>query len=308
MKYSPSLNPNVCRLNALTIYDTVRSYFNNYVYYKWQRSINNGSTWADVTGALGPATSAWNGTAWEYVTSYTIPPANSDTSDNGDLYRVIVATTSSNLSNSNCLFTDGISIISLSVINCAPVLKTELLSFNGKLVADIGNLSWITSEEDKPLLFTIERSSDGSNFVTAGAVSSHNNYSSPVNYYSFTDPVAVTGKVYYRLVITSQPGAKKYSRTIPLNKINNETFGLVNIVNPFNYSIEFDVVSLADTKIEVQLIDLYGRTVRGNVYLIHSGVSALSLPNTEALPSGTYIFRINNNNLLINVKMLKRKF
>ncbi len=56
MKYSPSLSPNVCRLNPLTIYDTVRSYFNNYVYYKWQRSTNNGVTWADATGALGPAT------------------------------------------------------------------------------------------------------------------------------------------------------------------------------------------------------------------------------------------------------------
>jgi len=305
MKYSPSLNPNVCRLNPLTINDTVRSYFNNYVYYKWQRSTNNGSTWADVTGALGPSTSTWNGTAWEYITSYTIPPANADTSDSGDLYRVIVATTSSNLSNGNCLFTDGVSIIHLSVINCAPVLQTDLLSFNGKLVADISNLSWITSKEDESLLFTIERSSDGSNFITAGTVSSHDNYSSVVNYYSFTDPLPVVGKVFYRMVI-DQSGTKKYSRTIQLDKKNNGTFGIVNIINPFDYSVEFDVVSLSDSKIEVQLIDLYGRTVQKNNYYIHSGVSALKLP-TEALPSGTYIFCVKNNDTTINMKLIKKK-
>src|SRR5205085_1979224 len=163
MRYSPSLNPNVCRLNPLTIYDTVRSYFNNYIYYKWQRSTNNGSTWGDVTGTLGPATSSWNGTAYEYVTAYTIPPANSDTSDSGDLYRVVVATTSSNLSNGNCLFTDGVSIISLSVINCGTPLKTDLIAFNGKLISDIGHLSWTTSKEDEALVFLIERSNNGSN-------------------------------------------------------------------------------------------------------------------------------------------------
>ena len=32
--------------------DTVRSYFNNYVYYKWQRSTDGGASWNDVTGAI----------------------------------------------------------------------------------------------------------------------------------------------------------------------------------------------------------------------------------------------------------------
>lgn len=307
MNYSPSLNPNVCRMNSLTIYDTVRSYFNNYVYYKWQRSTNNGSSWTDVTGAMGPATSAWNGTAWEYVTAYTIPPANSDTSDSGDLYRVIVATTSSNLSNSDCLFTDGVSIIQLSVTDCGVVLKTELLSFNGKLVSDISNLSWITSKEDESLLYIIERSNDGSNFVTAGTVGSHNNFSSPVNYYSFKDPVAVAGKVFYRLLIIDQSGAKKYSRTIQLNKKENETFGLVNIINPFNNTVEFNVMSLVDSKIEVELIDLQAKMVRQQSYYVRSGVSAISL-STEDIPTGIYIFRVKNSETTIYKKLLKKKF
>jgi hypothetical protein len=308
MKYSPSLNPNVCRLNPLTIYDTVRSYFNNYVYYKWQRSTNNGSSWSDVTAALGPATPTWNGTAWEYVTSYTISPAATDTSDNGDLYRLIVATTSANLSNTNCQFTDGISIINLSVTNCGTPLKTDLLSFNGKIVNGKSNLSWTTSKEEEPVLFDVERSNDGNNFIRAGSLNSHNNYSAPVNSYSFIDPVIVTGKVFYRLIMTDQAGMKKYSRTIQLSSSGDKGFDLLAILNPFYYSLGFDIETQSDTRVDVALLDLSGKAILKNSYLIRAGINALSLPGTESLPSGTYIFRVKNNELLINRKVIKKNF
>ncbi len=308
MKYSPSLSPNVCRLNPLTIYDTVRSYFNNYVYYKWQRSTNNGVTWADATGALGPATPTWNGTAWEYVTSYTITPADTDTSDNGDRYRVIVATTSANLSNTDCQFTDGVSIISLSVTNCGIPLKTDLLSFSGILINDKGNISWTTSKEEVPLTFTVERSTGGNNFIPAGSVSSHTNYSAAFNTYSFADPVVVPGKVFYRLVMTDQYGVKKYSRTIQLSRQGSDSFALVTVINPFNYSIEFNVSSLREEKIEAELIDLTGKVVQKNSFQVHAGINALSLSNTANLPRGTYIFRLKNNEMHINRKVIKGMF
>src|SRR5690606_25837353 len=74
MQYSPSLTPNVCVNNPITINDTVRSYFNNYAHYKWQRSTDNGSTWSDVAGTTGTATPVYNNAAWEFITSYTVPP------------------------------------------------------------------------------------------------------------------------------------------------------------------------------------------------------------------------------------------
>lgn len=308
MKYSPSQNPNVCRLNPLTIDDTISSVFNNYVYYKWQRSIDGGTTWLDVTAPLGPASPTFNGTTYNYITSYTIPPSATDTSDSGDLYRVIVGTTFSNLSSVNCQATDGVSIITLSVTNCGVPLKTDLLSFNGKLVNDKGNLSWTTTKEEEPLTFTVERSNDGNNFIPIGTVNSHNNYYSNVNSYTYIDPVPVTGKVYYRLEITDQSGAQKYSRTIRLTASSGENFVLANIINPFSYSIEFDVSSPNDSKIEVELLDLFGKIVKKNSYVVHAGVNALSLPDTENLPTGTYIFRIKNDEMLINRKVLKKSF
>lgn len=300
MAYSPTINPNVCTGNSITIADTISSFFRNYTTYKWQRSTNGGSNWTDVTGVTTLADTNY------YVTTFTVPPGNTTLADSGDLYRVVVATTTDNLSDPNCNISDGVTI-TLSVNNCGIPLQTDLLSFNGKLVLDKGNLSWTTSKEDKPVTFIIERSNDGISFTPIGSVSSHNNYTAAVNSYSFIDPVPVTGKVYYRLAITDQ-SARKYSRVINLIRQGGDSFGLATLVNPFNSSVEFDITAKNDAKIEVELIDLLGKVVRKNSFTVYAGVNALSLPDTGNLPSGTYIFRVRNNEMLINRKVLKNSF
>jgi hypothetical protein len=129
-----------------------------------------------------------------------------------------------------------------------------------------------------------------------------------VNSYSFIDPTPITGKVYYRLYITDQSGGKKYSRTIELSTQDGNGLLLTNVINPFNFSVDFDVTSPVDAKIDVELIDLFGKIVQKNSYLVRSGVNALSLTNTENIPAGTYIFRVKNNETIINRKVLKKNF
>jgi len=77
MTYTPSTNPTVCVLNASNISDKVSSYFNNYVYYKWQRSQDGGATFTDITAVLGAATPTFNSGngMWEYTTNYHVPPS-----------------------------------------------------------------------------------------------------------------------------------------------------------------------------------------------------------------------------------------
>jgi hypothetical protein len=299
MSYSPTINPSVCTGNSIKIADTISSFFKNYTTYKWQKSIDGGTTWIDITGVTTLADTNY------YITTFTVPPANTTLADSGTLYRVVVATTAANLVNANCNISNGVTI-TLSVNNCGIPLKTDLLSFNGKLALSKGNLYWTTSKEDEPVNYSVERSNDGSNFAPIGLVFSHNNYAATVNSYSFIDPTPISGKVYYRLYITDQSGGKKYSRTIQLSTQDGDGLLLTNVINPFNYSLDFDVSSPADTKIDVELIDLFGKIVQKNSYLIRSGVNALSLPNTENIPAGTYIFRVKNNEVLINRKVLKK--
>ncbi len=307
MSYSPSLSPTVCEGNALTINDTIRSYFNNYRHHQWQRSTDNGLTWSDV-GSLRDSIPHFNAAlnSWEYITSYTIPPPNTNVSDSGNLYRVIVATSADNVSSPSCQVTDGISIINLFVIDCAPVLSTNLLSFNGSLMEDKTHLNWTTSKEDKKVKFNIERSADGFNFSIVSSVNGYNNSSTAVNSYSFIDPVSINNKAYYRIIMIDQDNKKKYSRVIQLSRTGSNITQLTNVINPFFQALEFDIHSPVDTKAEAELLDMFGKVVKKTGYLVHKGVNTLSIFDTGYLPAGAYVFRLKSNGIILSRKVLKR--
>lgn len=304
MSYSPSLNPTVCTGNALTIYDTIRGYYDNYTYHIWQRSTDNGVSWTDL-GAARDSIPVYNGTLnrWEYVTSYTIPTTYTSVSHNGDRYRVLVATTSANLSSTACRVTDGVSIINLSVLDCGPVLKTDLLSFNGRLNSHDAILNWSTSKEEGLLHYIIERSYDGQRFIPVGHVDAYANGAS-LNRYSFTDAGAVTGKAWYRIAIENPDGSKKYSAVVQL-RADLTDFSFGTVVNPFNNQLRFDVYLADNSNLLIELIDMNGKLVHRERQNAYTGVNSMSINNTEALPAGAYTLRVINKDRTILKRVVK---
>jgi hypothetical protein len=305
MKYSPSLNPVVCDSNILTIRDTVRSFFNNYVYYKWQRSTDGGATWTDVTTPAGPAAPFWNGTAWEYVVSYTIPPSQTRLSNSGDRYRLVVATTLANLSDVNCRFTDSGNIIRITVITCGPILHTQLISFTGSIINEKANLRWITTGEDEPFTFEIEKSKDGINFYPAGTVISHQDYVSQQSNYSFIDQSPLTGKTYYRILMKNNAGKSLYSRTIQL-MAEQDLLSFISIINPFSTQLQFEVSIGQNGKGNIELIDVLGNVVRKKAFEIIPGINQIVIDNTSSLPAGIYFLRITAGDKTIQKRVLKQ--
>lgn len=303
MKYSIPVNPVVCDSNTITIRDTVRSFFNNYVYYKWQRSTDGGASWNDVTGPLGPATPFWNGSAWEYVSSYTIPVSATQLSNNLDLYRLVVATTTANLSNASCRFTDPGSI-TLSVIDCGIPLSAQLLSFSGQLSNNRAVLKWITSQEDEPLQFEIEKSTDGANFFSIGTVDSYNDYASEHSTYFFADPAIISGKTYYRIKMRNGAGQSTYSRTIQLS-VQKDILSFVSVINPFVNELSFEISTENNGKAEAELIDPAGKIIRKIPFEIAAGVNRLVIDNTQLLPGGIYFLRVNVAGNSIQKRVMK---
>ena len=305
MKYFPSNNPMVCEGNILTLYDTVSSYFNNYTYYKWQRSTDDGDNWTDVTVTAGPATPVWNGNSWQYIVSYTIPPANTTMDNDDDKYRLAVATTSSNIANPGCQFSDATSIVALSVITCGPILNTQLISFNGSLVNTKALLKWTTAKEDELLYFDVEKSYDEINFAAIGTVNGLDDNSSSLNTYSFTDPVSVSGNVYYRLKIRNNSSLSSFSRTIKLI-LDPDIFSFVSVINPFNNELKFAISSDKSGKTNAELIDQFGQILKRNSFTINPGINYLSFPDTRALSVGIYILRLQPGNSVIQKQVLKQ--
>ena len=304
MTYNPSATPTVCEANQIVITDTVRCYFDNYIYYKWQRSTDGGTNWTDVAGTGGTASPVWNGSAWEFVSTYTLPPSVTTAADDGDLYRLVVATTTSNLLSSSCISSDPVTI-SLGVLtNCAPVLKTDILSISGKLIDNKARVLWTTSKEEEPVYYELERSSNGLDFKFVARINGYNILSAETNHYNYDDPTPVNGKVYYRIVSVSASNSKKYSRIVQL-KLTNNGFVFGSVVNPFYQVLEYEINSPEAGIAKIQLIDQYGKIVKSENQRIYSGTNALTMFNTDRLPAGVYILKALLNNSMIVYRVLK---
>ncbi len=304
MQYSPSITPNVCEGNPLTIYDTVRSYFDNYVYYKWQRSTNAGSSWIDVTAPAGPVSPYWNGSSWEYVSAYTVPPANTTPADSADLYRLVVATSLTNLTDANCRSTDPTTIVTLNVLNCGPVLDTRMLSFTGRLENDRALLRWSTSMETDPIEFDIEKSNNGTSYTKIGTVNGHNDPGESRNNYSFVDQEQVQGKVYYRIRMHGIAGQAIYTRTLLLES-EIKDFRFVTVINPFNSTLFFDINSNRDVVANAEIVDASGRVIRKSRFELRSGVNQLSFDGLGSVASGMYILRVESGGSGIYRKVVR---
>ena len=78
------------------------------------------------------------------------------------------------------------------------VLPVHLIFFTAENKNDKAVLTW-TSTDDQDITYTIESSADGRSFTAIGKVTGNGQSN-----YTFTDPNPITGRVYYRLVMTSR--------------------------------------------------------------------------------------------------------
>src|SRR6185295_17580408 len=125
---TPGPNPFVCDSNTVDVGAIISSYYDNYTYYKWEKSTDNGATWSSTGVTGGPITPTWSGSAWEYNVSY--PTFIAYAADSGSQYRVVIASTVSNLSASSCSFSGGAKV-TLTVDPCDFLLNVGILSFKG---------------------------------------------------------------------------------------------------------------------------------------------------------------------------------
>ena len=122
---NPNLNlvPNgdaqVCYNSQVDISSTVTSFFNNYTYYRFERSTDNGATWTIPEQVQGTPVPVPGG--YEY-TAQLVPSFLGDSAHNLNQYRFVVASSLSNLGDPNCSFTASTRIL-VMVNNCSVVLS-----------------------------------------------------------------------------------------------------------------------------------------------------------------------------------------
>ena len=301
---TPGPNPFVCDSNTVDIGATISSYFNNYVYYMWEKSTNNGATWTSTGISGGPTSPTWNGSAWTYDVTY--PQFVGYAVDSGSQYRVVIASTPTNLSNSSCRFSNG-STITLTVDPCGSLLDVDILSFKGKNENNTATLYLTTSKEEEPVKYEIQKSKDGSRFVTIGEITGFKAPSAETNQYTYTDAELLDNTLsWYRIkAIKTQDNKFKYSKVIQL--IGDKAgLQIETLINPFKSEVKFDLISGDDGLVQVQIFDQYRHKLKSASYNLVKGKNKITISGTDNLPSGFYILKVVSGTNIINRKIIKR--
>jgi hypothetical protein len=297
------LNPstptiNLCYGNGTTLAADVKSFFNNYTEFIWEKSTNNGTSWTS-TGYGGTGTPVYNGT--EYVYTALGPSFIGDSSTNHNLYRLRVASTSTNIIDPNCSFA-GIRTVQVFVNNCMWLLKTDITGISGQLKNNFSTIQWQTVNETAATIYSIEKSLDGTSFSTIGAVKG--NALNGTGAYSYTDPEALNAAAYYRIKVTEENGFK-YTKLILLSP-GRLQFAIKNLVNPFSASMQFDLVLPGQGDIKTTLYDNYGRAVK--IYTqtqAARGINTIKITDLGGLSNGIYTLKAEWQNEAISKQVVK---
>ncbi len=309
MILTPNKPDTLCIGSDDTVRFQVNSFFNNYIQWQLQQSTDGGVTWGspgiDTTGqaASGSSVPVYNSTdnQYEYTVARYYRLLSADTSI---LYRITVASTTANLSNSNCAFATATPKL-VKGVNCMVILPANFISFKGELNNDFAMMQWVVSNELANTNYIIERSYDQVNYEAVGNVEGNGSSNLQTGYH-FTDSKIVSRLTYYRIKMVNN-GYYKYSNII---LISNTTinFDVHAVVNPFNDFISFEMTAPNTDVAVITLTDIYGRTIKIQKQSVMQGLNNIKIYDLGNLPSGTYILQVRyENNITANrvIKLLQ---
>ena len=294
---NPSDTAKLCANFMAHLSDTVKSYFNNYTSFCWQKS-TDGINWTN-TNNCGTAIPQFKDGLWIYVvdTVFTVKAA-----DSGTHYRLKVATTFDNLGDDKCAVDNSQKVfLQVYSMDCK-ALEEKFLNFSGKLTNFFSELKWSTEGQYEQGQYEVERSTDGINFKKIGILKTSVTFAN--SGYRFMDPGRVDSTAYYRLKLISNAGKiKSYSKTIHLGHLNNVF--TVNTPNPFSGSLRIDVFVPSAGEMEIQISSIIGKLIINKTMPVLRGNSQLLLPETTSLPKGWYILRTMFNGQAVQSRLFK---
>jgi hypothetical protein len=179
-------------------------------------------------------------------------------------------------------------------IDFGALIPVELISFTAKYNGNIAQLKWSTATELNNMVFEIQRSTAGSDFVTIGFIQGKGT-TTESNNYSYTDRTISPNTQYsYRLKQIDFDGRYAYSNIVNLGASLPLSFGLAqNYPNPFNPStiISFDLP--VNSSVSLDVYNLIGEKVT-SVYRgeLDAGNHEYNF-DASNLPSGIYVYILN---------------
>ncbi|MFT3932872.1 MAG: T9SS type A sorting domain-containing protein [Chitinophagaceae bacterium] len=297
----PSPNITVCVGNQVDIYSVIRCYFANYVYWQYEKSVDNGVTWLP-TGVSGIGSPTLVSGQWQYTATY--PSFLAGTSLNNTKFRIKIASTAASLADPNCSYYAATTITVLTS-TCTALPGNQLIYSKAKLANNGAAVEWATASETPEVSFEIEKSTDAIHFDKIGTANGLGAVTNDQHTYTFTDNSAITNVTYYRVKMVAGTGFT-YGRTITLYP-GNIGFDIKSVVNPFDNAISFEAIAPTDMPADIMLFDSFGKLVLQKHVSLYRGGNKMMFELTGTLSDGTYFLRVQANNYTVNKKLVKVK-
>lgn len=291
----PNNTPTYCRNGSIDLSVAVSSFYNNYLYYQWERSTDGGATWHSAPEMPGTQTFTYTNFGSDYRDTVAVPTFIATSAMNGYKYRIRTATIIANLSNDNCSIYNSSDVITITVDpGCVP-LSAEVLNFNIRLNNSKAQLTWDSRNEEGLLRYEVEKSKDGRNFSYVGTVTAKGSGSAS---YLFNDVEDISTKTYYRLKLISN-NTSTYSNILSVSNIKS-AIEITNLINPFDSKISFQLLTSATEEVQVQVMDALGHQIIGQKMMVNKGSNAIRLDLPVNLQRATYLLRVVSASGTIN--------
>ncbi len=183
------------------------------------------------------------------------------------------------------------------VVQPIPLLPIELLSFDAKKINGVSALSWTTVNELNSDYFSVERSDNGYLFESIGIVQAKGYSNETVNY-KFDDDAPLPGLNYYRLKLTDENGAYKFSKVVLLEYEIEQEISISP--NPANAEILISIGSELNG-----IVHLYNQSGQKVKSITCSGEPSISVP-VQDLPPGVYFVQYFSANGVIYNRFVKQ--
>jgi hypothetical protein len=198
--------------------------------------------------------------------------------------------------------------ILLDNIQTATALPVTFLYFNGQADGSNVLLNWGTATESNVKNFEIERSADGTIFLSRGMIGSKaigGRSSSPLNY-SYTDIIDATSpfSLFYRLKESDLDGRPTYSPILKIDRTSGSS-GLSVYPNPFSQQVTVTIASPVTDKAAITVTDISGRHVLEQVSPLQKGSNILPLSALSQLGKGIYLLTIVTGQQKQTVELMK---
>lgn len=178
-----------------------------------------------------------------------------------------------------------------ALYNDNTVLPLTLLAFKGQQQNTAINLQWTTANEINTASFTVQRSTNGVDFIDIGSVTANGNTNSKTTY-AFTDPQPNINKNCYRLKMIDKDGSFTYSSALAFTLQEATTITFKLSPNPAKTYVQLQINSKKDETINIVVFDAVGKTIITQKSGVSIGTNVITINNINTLKSGLYFVKM----------------